>query len=340
MCGPYFFIHVEVDGPRKGSREILLALFDTGGGQLAIDPETVARVWDREVTHGEPVKLTHATAGPMRFGTLKPRALSMTHLSRLIGREIDLFVSFKHFRGMLLTLDYPRREMRVAEGRLPEPDGVEVFDARGPDKRPYLSVVIGGRERPLLVDSGSSGTINLRDGGFLTWDSGPLPISATQGMQRVEFRDVGRLDAEVTIAGIRIPSPIVTTTDGTELIGTRIMERFAWTFDRRARRLRARPSSTEPLELDGKRGTGAVLAPTDEGYEVVRVLEGSPAADAGLRIGDLVVARDHVPIYGRGCARWDEEIPDEVTFTVLRQKTEQREKRSFDVTVPVVVLVP
>ncbi|MDH3283631.1 MAG: hypothetical protein OEQ13_02735, partial [Acidobacteriota bacterium] len=197
MCGPYFYIPIEVDGPDDGSRVTLNALFDTGGAQLSIDPQTVERILGRKVEHGDPVRLRNATAGPMSFGALKPRAWSMEHLSRLIGMEIDLFLPFRAFRDVLLTLDFPRREIRVGKGRLPSPDGVEVFDARGRDRRPYLSITIGGRERRLLADSGSSGSISIREDGPLRWASGPSPLRVAQTMESVTFQEIGRLDEEI-----------------------------------------------------------------------------------------------------------------------------------------------
>ena len=335
MCGSWFIIPIEVDGREKGSRVTLQALFDTGGAQLSIDPGTVERLWGRKVSHGDPVTLRKATAGPMNFGTLRPRAWSMTHLSRAIGVEIDLFLPFRAFRTVLLTLDFPRHEIRVAKGRLPRPDGIEVLDARGPDKRPYLRIVIGGRERLLLVDSGASSSIYIRNDGALSWELDPLPIRVTQGMESVHFHDVGRLSEEIDIAGVRVSKPIVVLTDETELLGTKVMARFAWTFDRRSRRMRIRPSSAERLEFKSLRGTGAVLAPRDAGYEIVRILAETPAEAAGLQIGDLVVAMNGTRIYEPGCARWDDSKRAEViTLTV------QRDHRSFDVTLPVVVLVP
>ncbi len=334
-CGPFFFIPIEVDGPDEGGRVTLNAIFDTGGMQLAIDPGVVKRVFGRDVRHGDAVKLRNATAGPLAFDTLKPRALSMRHLSRVLGREIDLFLPFRTFRSVLLTLDYTRDEIRAGKGRLPRPDGVRVFDARGPDRRPYLRVRIGGRERKLLVDSGASGAISIRAEGRLRWQEEPRRLRVSQGMEEIEFREIGRLAEEVEIAGVPVPAPIVTLTDGTPLIGTDLMRGFVWTFDQRMRRMRIQPSSTEPLELDSVRGTGAIWMPAEDGFEVVRVIDGTPAADAGLRPGDVVLTVDGTPVYEQGCERWDDAAKEnEVELTV------RRGGQSFDVSLTKIALVP
>jgi len=335
MCGPYFVIPIEVDGPEEGSRVELLALFDTGGAQLSIEPQAVERIWGRQVGHGEPVKLENAAAGSLSFGTMRPRALSMTHLSRVIGIRVDLFLPFRAFRSVLLTLDFPRDEIRIASGRLPKPDGVEVFNARGADKRPYLEIAIGGRERRLLADSGSSGSISIRESGPLDWKVEPLLTQVAQGMDSLRFKKVGRLEEDVDIAGVRVSSPIVSLTEGTELIGTDVMERFQWTFDQRSRRMRIRASSKETLHIEGVRGTGAVAKPADTGYEIVRVLSGTPADDAGLLVGDLILAIDGTNPYEQGCERWEKAgSREQVTLKI------EREQRTLEITVPVTVLVP
>lgn len=333
MCGGYFVIPIEVDGP-DGSRVTLQALFDTGGAQLSIEPEAVKRLWGEKIARGEHFRLQGAHAGPLRFATLNPKGRSMTHLSRLIGFDIDLFLPFKAFRSVLLTLDFPGREIRIASGRLPKPNGVSVFDARGPYRKPYLAVDIGDARRRLLIDSGASGSFSIRDQGSLSWIEAPLPLRSTQGMDRMSFHDIGRLDDDVEIAGVPIPDPIVVVTEGTELFGTRVMNRFVWTFDQKKKRVKIEPSSDEPIVLDGVHGSGAVLLPSDAGFEVARVLDDTPADSAGIRVGDLVVAMDGTPVYESGCERWERERGGSRVLSILR------DGRRFDIKVEWAELVP
>lgn len=335
LCGQYFVIPIEVDGPTQGSRVTLNALFDTGGNQLSIDPKAVKRLFDRDVEHGKPVKLRHATAGPAKFNTMKPRVLDMSHLSRALGLEVDIFLPFRAFRTVLLTLDYPRGEIRVSKGRLPQPDGKSVYDARGPDRRPYLRLRIGGRKRVLLADSGSGGTLAIHKTRGLKWSSEPTLPSVSQGMNNLWYGAIGRLDDEFELGGVTIQEPIVRLSPNTELLGQQVMKRFAWTFDQQTRRVRIRADSKEPLRLESVRGTGAIRVPADGGLEIVKVLPGTPADKAGLREGDLVLASGGQPIYERDCSRWDQGESNEAkTFTI------QRGQETFDVSLSRVVLVP
>ena len=334
MCGEYFLIPLEVDLDGDGISTTLTALFDTGGAGLHIDPDAVVRAGGAPVEERKQITIRDATAGPLTFRKLRPYTRQLDHISRPLGTEIDIFLPFREFSEYLLTLDYPRRELRIAKGRLPQPDGVELFAARGRDRRPYLDTEVAGRTHRLLIDSGSSGSISLRPGRELPWASAPLPISVGQGMEKLRYADVGRLDADIEIAGVTVEQPIVAIGAVTELIGTDVMRHFAWTFDQKSRRVRIRSGSSEPLHLPAVRGTGAILIPALEGYEIVRLLENSPAARVGLRVGDVVVAVDGTPVFEKGCDRWKEVDRTETTLSVLR------EGQTLDLLVEVVDIVP
>jgi len=322
MCGEYFLIPLEVDLDGDGESTTLLALFDTGGASLHIDPDAVVRAGGTPVGLRKQITIRDATAGPLTFRKLRPYTREMDHLSRVLGIEIDIFLPFRAFDDYLLTLDFPRKEIWVATGLLPRPDGIEVFDARGPDRRPYLKLELAGRKHRVLIDSGSSSSIAIHPGRKLPWVTEPLPVSVTQGMEDLRTADLGRLDDVIQIAGVNIEQPLIKIREETELIGTDIMRRFSWTFDQKTRRVRIHSDSSEPLRLPALRGTGAVFVPADEGYEIARVLPDTPAEEAGLREGDVVIAVDGVGVYEQGCERWDEPHRTETTFTVVREGQE------------------
>lgn len=318
MCGDYFLIPLEVDLDSDGQSTTLMALFDTGGSGLHIDPDAVVRSGGSPVEERKQITIRDATAGPLKFPKLRPYTRHLDHLSQPIGIEIDIFLPFRSFKKYLLTLDFPGREIRIARGRLAKPDGVEVFNARGPDRRPYLNTDIAGRNHRLLIDSGSSGSISLQQRDDLQWLSPPMPVSVAQGMEELRYYNIGRLDADIEIAGVEIKQPLVKIGANTELIGTDLMRRFAWTFDQRSRRVRIRADSRDSLHLPPKRGTGAVFIPNAAGYEIKRVLPGTPAERAGLQAGDIVVAVDGTRVLELGCELWSEEYREETTLSLLR----------------------
>ncbi len=334
MCGDYFLIPLEVDLDGDGNATTLMALFDTGGAGLHIDPDAVVRAGGAPVEVRKQITIRGATAGPLTFPKLRPYTRQLDHLSQPLGIEVDIFLPFREFKKYLLTLDFPAREIRIARGRLPKVNGVDVFNARGPDRRPYLDTDIAGRRHRLLIDSGSSGSISLRRPEKLPWLYPPLPVSVAQGMEELRYYDIGRVDAEIEIAGVKVQQPFVSTGATTELLGTDVMRRFAWTFDQRSRRVRIRADSAEPLHFPSKRGTGAVFIPSPEGYEIVRVLPDTPAERAELRPGDVVVAANGTQVLGQGCERWNEVYREKTTMSLLR------DGEIFDVQVDVIDLVP
>ena len=85
--------------------------------------------------------------------------------------------------------------------------------------------------------------------------------------------------------------------------------------------------------IDPIRGTGVALEPVDEGFEILRIFDGTPAADSDLQIGDLVVAINGVAVNGRGCDT-DFRAEDEVVYSI------RRDGEDLDVTVAVIDLLP
>jgi hypothetical protein len=173
MCGAYFLIPIAVDLDGDGTATTLTAIFDTGGAGLHIDPDAVVRAGGAPIEERRQITIRQAAAGPVTFRKLRPFTRELDHLSRAVGTEIDIFLPHREFQQHLLTLDFPRREMRVRRGELPPPDGVRVFDSRGRDRRPYLNVEIDGTRHRLLIDSGSSGSIGLGSAQGLPWPEEP-----------------------------------------------------------------------------------------------------------------------------------------------------------------------
>lgn len=333
-CGGLFLVPLTWSS-RSGASHELTAVFDTGGGGPAvIDPDAVERGFGRRVPEGQRVRMTGVAAGEARFTEFRPRVHQLDHISRVLGRELDVFLPFRAFEDFLLTLDYPRGELRISRGALPAPDGVEVFSARGEDHRPWLEVEIGGRKRMLLIDSGSTGALSLRPGRHLRWEKLLPPLQVNQKWGRLVRRRIGRLDDSVAVGRLTLDRPLAEITDGTELIGAQALAPLVVTFDQKRRRVRMRNSLEGPFRIPPYRGSGAVQFPREDGLEVVDVVAGTPAERSGVLRGDRVIAIDGVGVYDRGCRPSGGPQADEERWTV------RRGERTLDLTVPVIDLLP
>jgi hypothetical protein len=326
LCNGIWFVPMTWTGD-SGRRQELTAIFDTGGSSLLIDPDALERASGRRVAAGRSVNMTgEIAASGLTFTTFRPRVEEMAHLGAAIGRDFDVFLPFRAFRGKLLVLDYPAREIRVSEGSLPEPDGKTVFSSRGRDSRPWLRVNLAGKTRRILIDSGSNGRIALkRLHGGLQWRADPLPLFWSATMDGEDHRVAGRVTETVRIANLNFDQPLVSITDDTELLGVHVLKHFTITFDPSNQRVRFEPASDGPVRMAPYRGTGAVFRAARGGdWQVVRVLPGTPAAAAGLDRGDRIVERDGRPLSEPRCKPLDEASAPSREYGVWRDDDVER----------------
>jgi len=248
---------------------------------------------------------------------------------------MDGILGFDTFRDLLLTLDYPNREVRVSRGSLPEPDDETVFRDYG-KSRPYLAVRVGGERVAVLVDSGSTGELTLRESDALRWEFEPIDVRGSVRYKGIRLDRAGRLADDLTYGPSTLERPVTEVIeDGTRLAGWKILRRFVWTFDAKSKRIRMVPDSEEPIRSDPARGHGLALRPIEAGLEVARVFAGMPGEEAGLQPGDVIVAIDGVPVWERGCVSVND--PDSGTTSTWSL---DRHGERLDVELTSRVLVP
>ncbi|MFG0274472.1 MAG: PDZ domain-containing protein [Phycisphaerales bacterium] len=339
MCVDFFIVPITL-APRDGAPEdaegrTLRLLFDTGASTSSIDPDAIERVTGRRFKPGTRLTIHEAAAGPVTWNRLAARVNELDHIGHALNRPFDGILGYDAFDDVLVTLDYPKREMRVAVGELPPPDGREVFRYRG-DGRPFIRANIGDRQRDILIDSGSSGELTLKPTRSLRWDVEPKPISAAMRFDRLEMRETGRIDATVRIGPVVFDDPITDLTDGTQLVGTKLLRTMTLTFDQENRRVRMTTGVQAPVRMEPVRSLGASYHPRAAALEIVHMLDRGPAERAGLRVGDMIYAVDGVPLADLGCLfeRMRNPHAERMTLAVLRAG------ESLDVEVALETLVP
>jgi hypothetical protein len=124
-----------------------------------------------------------------------------------------------------------------------------------------------------------------------------IDVSLGFGVQGEILGHIGRIRS-VEIGGYAIRDVLAGFVPATEgptacdeaMIGLGLMSRFNIVFDYPGRRMFIEPnrSYSEPFEYNM---SGMDLRPGEgDGWEIERILEGSPAADAGLQVGDKITA--------------------------------------------------
>jgi len=348
FCGHYIFLEFEfANHPGHTMRMV----FDSGASTTLVDPDSIERIFGKRVRAGKRVKLSDFSAGPLRFNTLTVKATELDHIAQAFGDEhFDGILGFTAFKQVLLTIDYPAREVRVATGTLPKPDGVEVFRYTG-KKRPWLKTTVNGRKTTLLIDTGAGSPIAINDKHDLDWSVDPIYLSCAVRMDRIEQRDIGRLAGDVVFGPITFEDPIIERTDGTELVGGGLLKNFTLTFDQRTKRIRMTPTTpatptsdatpTTPtsdarVRIDPVRSTGMVATLDDLGIRVVHIVPQSPAETGGLAVDDVIISLNGLEYLSDGCAlrNLNASDLDEVTYAFLR------DGERHEVTVPIVEMIP
>lgn len=323
MCRGYFFVPVTLEVREGDSPEArtLWFLYDTGASASYVDPDSIERVSGQSLDSGVRANFGTATSGDLHFTGLRARVRNLDHLSIALGREIDGILEFGAFANVLLTLDYANSEMRVVSGVLPRPDRQTVFDANGPDDRPWIRIGFPGRnDRRLLIDSGAAlSPIILRRIDRYDTVAPPRTTGAAVRFSEVEERRSARLRNSLWIGPNELEQPIVQSTPETEILGGQAMRHFSWTFDQRNERVRVIPNDPDtPVRFDPLVNHGMVLVPEGDGMRVSRVLTNSPAFDAGVEQGDFVTRFNGQSVRTRSC-EMGSEPPSSMELTLLRR---------------------
>ena len=321
MCSGLFLMPLEWTST-EGEEHQLLAVFDTGASSAFIDPDSIERISGKRLEAGTRAIMQNVSVAGLSFSKFSPRVRELDHIGQALGRSFDVLLPFQAFGSFLLTLDYGTKQIRVSRGNLPRPDGKNVFSAKGRDSRPWLRIRIGSRDRRLLLDSGSNGTISVEPHRSVRWTGESAKIRLSQGIGDLELHEVGRYDGVIRIGPLDFVKPIVGLTDDTELVGYDVLKHFVLTFDQEKKRVRMQPLSTSPVRMEARTGVGALLRPRANSLEVARIVPGSSAEAAGLRPGDQVTHIDGVPVNDRGC-RDMQQRTGSVEYTFRRNSAEQ-----------------
>lgn len=329
VCRGYFFLPVTLE-PRErqnedesadedGADRTLWFLYDTGASATYVDPDSLERVSGQRLSRNARANFGPLTSGELRITGLQARIRDLDHLSIALGRQIDGILEYGAFDDVLLTLDYAAGEMRVVSGELPRPDGETVFDANGPDTRPWLRVDFPNGSRRLLIDSGAAlSPIVLRRIERYDTVSPPRATGAAVRFAEIEQRASARLSDSLWIGGHELEQPVIQSTPETEILGGAVMRHFIWTFDQRHERVRIiRNDPDTPIRFEPLVTHGLVLVPEGDGMRVAAVIANSPAFDAGVETGDFITHFNGNAMRTRNCD-FDQDAATTLDLSLIR----------------------
>lgn len=329
-CGDYFIVDATING--KGPFPMLL---DTGVGTTIISPDAAREAGVSKRIKSIEIDRFSAT------GRIPCRVQSIEHISRALGLKIEGILAYGVFKGVLLTYDYPNREIRLRKGafsdvELAQPGVVPTSSG----KRPFIAASTGAQEFTVLLDTGSSRGLTLKKLDRFTFDQPLRPIGARMRLNGLFVVESGRLAGDMKLGPLTLARPIINSSVSVDLVGQAIMRDYVITFDQVNHRVRfERPDAIlgTPIEFPPLFGTGFASAPRDDRLIVRRVFENTPAKLADLRVDDEILAIDGIPIAQRGCEHLEYRPPAGANTVEL---TVERDGTSMSITIITAVLVP
>lgn len=326
MTSNHIYVRVGVNGS-----EPLWFLLDSGAGSsvvslararalgLALEGRFVAQGFGEGTLEASRVKNATFELPGVRVPTSAAMAMPLGALEPYEGREMDGILGYDVIGNFVVRIDYTARTIDLYDPRdfayAGGGDRVE-FTFVGNTPQIRATVREPGRaplEGLFTVDTGARQALSLtRPFVEKSWlaerarEAIPAPHGIGVGGEtktrvgRVAALEIGRFTIERPVAGFAEDRK---GAGASELlagnIGGEILRRFTVTFDYSRRQMFLEPNASygEPFEYDM---LGALLM-LDEGgtsFLVRRVVDGSPAREAGIREGDLVVGVDGAPSSG------------------------------------------
>jgi PDZ domain/Aspartyl protease len=304
----HIFVDARIDG-----RGPFALLVDTGGHDI-VTPSTVAALGLRTQGAGVSAGAGEATA-PTGYTRLREIEVGGVRLhdqtvltldfspTNIEGFQVGGMLGLEFFQRYVVTIDY-------AAGRLTMTDPAR-FDAsqagtkvpfRFYDHMPQVEGDFAGIPALYNIDTGSRAEVTMtkpfveRHGLRATYTNG---VTAVDGwgvggrsisyVTRVDSLRLGQVPVARPVAGLATQARGVFSDanyDGN--VGSGLLKRFTVTFDYARQAMYLKPASRPDEDVGSFDRSGMWLNMADAGFEIMDVAAGSPAAQAGLAVGDVV----------------------------------------------------
>ena len=251
--GPYLFAVDTGANVTVLSHHLLAELREAGAGESqAYRARARGAAGDEVPLHGV-FHVRAISVGETCFEDFHAAVLDMTHVRDALGEDVAGILGFSLFAHRLVTIDYPGMRLVIEGGELPAPDEQDILALTLEDGLPVLPVRFGGRDVPLVIDTGSDQAfaLPLAQAAHLDFEDGltPGPLAATIG--GVSRRLVGQSLGDAHVGAWRVVRPEVMITDGRARIGGDVLSNFVVTFDQRNNTVRLAESVLQPIPLGG-----------------------------------------------------------------------------------------
>jgi hypothetical protein len=324
-------------------------IFDTGGAAIltpdvqrerrfpVLGATVVKGVGDSEV-RADIVQVPQASVGSATYSDGAFVVLSPAHLtsSPIAGLVFGGILGREFFMKLITTIDYEKQTLTFYEPSSFQPDaGALVLPLTMRNGVfPNVEASVDGHPGNFDLDAGSSRALTLTQvfsqsiGAEKNQHSIDVVVGrGTGGMQlgtasRVENLTLGSLDLRSPIAMVANSTGGVFAEGGfSGNIGSEVLQRFTLTLDVPNAKLYLVPNSKFGKPFTFNRSGIFSDRAADNAEDIVLVVSASPAAKAGIRVGDRILSIDGVDV-----SSWSHERVDDVwhrdsgTLVMLRIK--------------------
>jgi predicted aspartyl protease len=325
---------------KVNDRDGVWLVLDTGAGGSVIDAKLAASLGlvaegvhhalgaggpeEGSTVHGVNVELPGFELRDQTMSTLP-----LGSLAAQAGRPLDGVLGYPVFERCVVEIDYAKQCVNLfdADDYKYKGSGVSL-PLTFKDNLPYVKakvVLSDGRSisGKFVIDTGASTSLILTTsttkregvesslGKTMTVQARGVGGAKTIVMGRIARLQLGEFTLAEPITALQPPGPGIVSAEGTVgNIGAGILSRFKVILDYRRRRmiLEPGPDVAQPFEADMS-GLGLVSLPPEwKRVSVARVLDGSPATEAGIKPGDEVESVNGTPAAAIGLSVLREQL--------------------------------
>jgi predicted aspartyl protease len=323
---PFRFLnhHIYIQGMVNGKGPYTF-LVDTGGHTL-LSPHVVADAGLTAEGSGvgsgvdpNTVTTAYAKVGEIRFGPMAFRDQTAIVIDiydpAVEGIAVDGMIGFELFRRTAVRIDYGARTITFADpARASFADAGTEIPFKFYDHRPQIEGEVAGVSGLFDIDTGSRTEVDVtsptvaRAGLRQKYPHGAIAMTGW-GVGGPSRAYVVRL-ASLSLGGVSVDQPVVGFSSAkagsfndpnfVANIGSGLLQRFVVSFDYAHQRLFLKPIIPPPEDAGRFDRSGLWINAAADGYAVVYVTEGGPAAQAGIVVGDVITALDGKPAAAAG----------------------------------------
>jgi hypothetical protein len=142
--------------------------------------------------------------------------------------------------GILVSFNYPAKEIEFRRGELPPADGQTIFEWSAKEKVSKLPVEVGSENIRMQLDTGSTSgfSVTAALSRKLTWMEEPVEGDKNRTVDLESRAFTGRVKGSVRVGKFLFDNPLVQYSgDGLNTIGYDVLKNFVVTIDAKNRRL-------------------------------------------------------------------------------------------------------